>query len=69
MRLDVDYKLWSKLIFGQNYDNFSFAIPFLDFDSIFLSGVFFKVAPGRIYALCDFHWRRKACRRAAAASE
>jgi hypothetical protein len=50
MRLDVSYnlcsKLGSKLIFWRNYGNFSFAYPFSDFDSIFLSGtVFLKPHP------------------------
>ena len=38
MRLDTSYnlcsKLGSKLIFGRNYGNFSFARPFPDFDCI-----------------------------------
>ena len=59
MRLDVDYNVCSKLGsiiknvfgFGQNYGNFNFARPFLDFDCIFLSGIFLKVGPDRIHIL------------------
>jgi hypothetical protein len=54
MRLDASYNLCSKsgskLIFGRHYGNFSFAIPFLDFDCIFLSDLFLKVGPDKIYA-------------------
>ena len=55
MRLDASYnlcsKLGSKLIFcGRNYGNFSFARPFLDFVCIFLSDLFLKVGPDKIYA-------------------
>jgi hypothetical protein len=61
MRLDASYnlcsKFGSKLFFfrGRNYGNFifSFARPFLDFESLFLSGVFLKVEPDKIYAMLD----------------
>jgi hypothetical protein len=56
MRLGVSYnlcsKLGSKLIFflGQNYGNFSFANPFLDFDCIFPIVILLKVGPDKVYA-------------------
>ena len=57
MRLDFSYnlcsELGSKLICRQNYGDFSFADPFWDLDRIFLSGIFYKVARGRIYAMCE----------------
>ena len=54
MRLDVSYNMCSKLgskhFFQQNYGNFSFTNPFLDFDCIFPIVILFKVGPDRIYA-------------------
>jgi hypothetical protein len=54
MRLDASYNLCSKLgsnlNFRRSYNNFSFTEPFLDFDHIFLSDLFLKVGPNKIYA-------------------
>jgi hypothetical protein len=54
MRLDANYnlcsKLGSKLIFGRNDGNFSFAGPFPNFDRISPTGIFFRVRPDKIYA-------------------
>ena len=54
MSLDAIYnlcsKIWSKLFFlWQNYGNFSFTNPFFDFNCIFLSHLFLKVEPNKIY--------------------
>jgi hypothetical protein len=52
MPLDASYdlrlKLGSKIIFRQNYGNFSFAWPFLDFECI-ESGIFLKSHPTELY--------------------
>jgi hypothetical protein len=54
MRLDASYnrcsKLGSKLILRRYYGTFSFTRPFLDFECIFLSDLFLKVGPDKIYA-------------------